>query len=159
MTIRLVRRSITVLSAAAATGLLPACSTVPATRALRVEAQSAGTILPQGPLISMTSEDTSVTVNAWDDDGIASSLRSVGAKIAVDRVRGVGQLRFQAHGTNARIGAPLIVIDGVPLDEAFEVRIAASKVARVDVMRDTLATRPYGPRGRDGVVLVTLRPH
>jgi len=107
----------------------------------------------------MTSEVLSLTVSAQDDDKIVSSLRTIGATGFVDRVRGAGRLHFKGRETNARGVAPLVVIDGVPLDEDFGVSIAVLSVARVDVMTDSVATSPYGPRGRAGVVLVTLRPH
>ena len=165
MTTRILRRTITVLSAAAVVGLLPACSSVPgSTRALRFESPgSAGATEPggtaDGPVISMTSEALSLTVSAQDDDKIVSSLRTIGASATVDRVRGVGRLHFKGRDLNARGVPRLVVIDGVPLDEDFGVSIAAPSVARVDVMTDSIATSPYGPRGRAGVVLVTLRPH
>jgi TonB-dependent SusC/RagA subfamily outer membrane receptor len=54
---------------------------------------------------------------------------------------------------------PLVVVDGTPLFRgvAALLSIRPSDIHRIDVLKDAGATAPYGVRGANGVILVTMR--
>ncbi|WP_255486907.1 SusC/RagA family TonB-linked outer membrane protein [Mucilaginibacter sp. SP1R1] len=64
-------------------------------------------------------------------------------------VRGVNTINGQT--------SPLIVIDGIPFENASLSDISTADVASVDVLKDVSATAIYGTRGANGVILVTTK--
>ncbi|MEP7319435.1 MAG: carboxypeptidase-like regulatory domain-containing protein, partial [Panacibacter sp.] len=53
---------------------------------------------------------------------------------------------------------PLIVVDGIPLDDVNQLsNIAAGDIASYDVLKDASATSIYGSRGANGVIMVTTK--
>ncbi len=64
-------------------------------------------------------------------------------------VRGVNSINGQT--------SPLIVIDGIPFENASLSDISTSDVASVDVLKDVSATAIYGTRGANGVILITTK--
>lgn len=64
-------------------------------------------------------------------------------------VRGVNSINGQT--------SPLIVIDGIPFENASLSDISTADVASVDVLKDVSATAIYGTRGANGVILITTK--
>ena len=54
------------------------------------------------------------------------------------------------------MGAPLIVVDGIPRDQAYFSRMDASEIDNVSVLKDASAAI-YGVRAANGVILVTTK--
>ncbi len=52
---------------------------------------------------------------------------------------------------------PLVVVNGVPMDEGSVDDIDANSIKDVQVLKDASATAIYGSRGANGVILVTLK--
>jgi len=53
---------------------------------------------------------------------------------------------------------PLIVVDGVPLDDPNEIsNIPASDIESYDVLKDVSATAIYGSRGANGVIIINTK--
>ena len=53
---------------------------------------------------------------------------------------------------------PLIVVDGIPLDDVNQLsNIAAGDIASYDVLKDASATSIFGSRGANGVIMVTTK--
>ena len=147
-----------------------ACAAPGAGRPLGLETMSVrGVIATTGagdashPVLTVTSDDRSATVDAFDDDQVEASVRTiVGSRvagIAIDRLNGDAQLHIDARVNDDRRDRPLYVIDGVPLAADYGLKIPSSSVARIQLLTESLATRAYGPRAKGGVVLVTLRAH
>jgi TonB-linked SusC/RagA family outer membrane protein len=69
------------------------------------------------------------------------------------------RLRGQTSLTGSQ--TPLIVVDGVPLDEAAQIaNIPAGDIESYDVLKDASATAIYGARGANGVIIInTKRGH
>lgn len=78
------------------------------------------------------------------------------------RQHSYGRFSLQVRGRSSLDGdrAPLIVVDGMQFVEngadALSA-IAPRDVRRVEVLRDASTTAVYGPRGANGVVLVSTR--
>ncbi len=66
------------------------------------------------------------------------------------------RLRGQTSLTGGQ--TPLIVLDGVPLDDPNEIaNIPASDIASYDVLKDASATAIYGARGANGVIIINTK--
>ncbi len=66
------------------------------------------------------------------------------------------RLRGQASLSGGQ--TPLIVVDGVPLDDpATFANIAASDIASIDFLKDASAAAIYGSRGANGVMMVNTK--
>lgn len=54
--------------------------------------------------------------------------------------------------------APLYVVDGVPMDETFDlVDLNTDDIKSIDVLKDASSSAIYGSRGSNGVVLITTK--
>ena len=65
------------------------------------------------------------------------------------RIRGVGSL------TNGRTSSPLIVVDGVPVDNLNF--IDPNDIAEISVLKDAASAAVYGSRASFGVILITTK--
>jgi len=66
------------------------------------------------------------------------------------------RLRGQASLTGGQ--APLIVVDGVPLDDPNQIaNIPPGDIASYDVLKDASATAIYGSRGANGVIIINTK--
>ncbi len=77
---------------------------------------------------------------------------------------GVGKIRDQGGAGEipvARLGAeeePLVYIDGVLASRNIMKALNPLQIATVEVLKAMAAVARYGPRGAQGVILVTLKP-
>ncbi|MBO6881472.1 mucoidy inhibitor MuiA family protein [Winogradskyella sp.] len=65
------------------------------------------------------------------------------------RIRGFGSL----NGNQT----PLYVVDGKPVNPSFISSLNSNDVEETKILKDATATRIYGSRGKNGVVLITLK--
>lgn len=79
---------------------------------------------------------------------ILSSTGFPGAETSIS-IRGVGTF---GNGDSS----PLVVIDGVPVDQGFET-LNASDIESVNVLKDASSAAIYGSRAANGVILVTTK--
>ena len=111
--------------------------------------------------LQVTSDEASASIKSGDDAELGDALRTIvgngSPSITLDRTGGPSRLVFNKPPASAAVERPLFVIDGVPLADDYTVKIEVPKIARIDVLTDTLATHAYGVRGARAVVLVTLR--
>jgi iron complex outermembrane receptor protein len=71
-----------------------------------------------------------------------------------------GQITIRLRGQTSLSGGqtPLIVVDGVPLDDPNTLaNIPASDIASVDFLKDASAAAIYGSRGSNGVIVVNTK--
>ena len=95
---------------------------------------------------------------------LADLLQGRIAGLTVEPTVGGGvSMRVRGAGASLGGGDPLVVVDGDPLPSlspvlsGFLSSIDPGDVVRVVVLKDASATAVYGTRGRNGVVLITLR--
>ena len=79
---------------------------------------------------------------------ITNSQGGISADATI-RVRGVGTL------TNGADSNPLIVVDGVPVDDLS--LISPNDIAEISVLKDASSTAIYGARAAFGVILITTK--
>lgn len=72
----------------------------------------------------------------------------------------VGGVLVRIRGGMAGSGHPLYVIDGTPLEVDPKRGVdwlAPHEIARIEVLKGPAQTAVYGPRGVDGVILITTK--
>ncbi|MBW8325956.1 MAG: TonB family protein [Prolixibacteraceae bacterium] len=52
----------------------------------------------------------------------------------------------------------LVIVDGKESDRAEIDKISPDKIASIDVLKDKTSIEKYGEKGKDGVILITLKP-
>ena len=93
---------------------------------------------------------------------LADLLQGRIAGLNVETTRG-GGVSMSVRGASLSGGDPLVIVDGDPLPSVgpvfsgFLASIDPADVVRVVVLKDASSTAVYGTRGRNGVVLITLR--
>lgn len=79
----------------------------------------------------------------------------------VDVIQVGGGYQIRIRGNRSIMGGndPLVVIDGVPLNDGAVAlsMLNPGDVQRIDVLKDASSTAAYGSRGANGVILVTMR--
>jgi TonB-dependent SusC/RagA subfamily outer membrane receptor len=73
-----------------------------------------------------------------------------------------GEYSLRIRGVNSFLGntEPLVVVDGLPLQQGFGSALGMinpEDVARIDVLKDAASAAIYGLRGANGVILITTR--
>lgn len=82
---------------------------------------------------------------------IQSTSGAPGSDVSI-RVRGATSINEDATGN------PLFVVDGVPMDEGFNLtNINPQDIESIDVLKDASSSAIYGSRGANGVILVTSK--
>ncbi|GHU85728.1 SusC/RagA family TonB-linked outer membrane protein [Bacteroidia bacterium] len=66
------------------------------------------------------------------------------------------QIRVRGMGSISASSEPLVVVDGVPIQDGLNF-VEASDVESVEILKDAASTAIYGSRGANGVILVTTK--
>ena len=82
---------------------------------------------------------------------VRSTTGMPGASVDI-KVRGATSINESASS------APLYVVDGVPMDENFELsQLNANDIQSIEVLKDASSSAIYGSRGANGVVIITSK--
>ena len=77
------------------------------------------------------------------------------------RIRGTSSMNAQAGGTFGQDREPLVVVDGVPIQEGNIANALAGltpdDIKQINVLKDVASTSIYGARGASGVILITTK--
>ena len=113
----------------------------------------------------LTGAVTNVTSKDFNQGVLTNPIQQVQGKVAGLVITQPGgdpnqnaiiRLRGQTSLTGGQ--TPLIVLDGVPLDDPSQFsNIPASDIASYDVLKDASATAIYGSRGANGVIIVNTK--
>ncbi len=66
-------------------------------------------------------------------------------------------IRIRGMGTLSPGNEPLYIVDGVPMGKGYISKIAADKIASIEVLKDASATAVYGSRAASGVIIITTK--
>ena len=110
---------------------------------------------------SVTNVDISKTLGGRPEQDVAKALQ--GAVPGLTIINSSGELdakptiRIRGLGTlsNGQTSTPLIVVDGVPVDDLSMVN--SSDIATISVLKDAASTSIYGSRAAFGVILITTK--
>jgi len=77
------------------------------------------------------------------------------------RIRGTSSMNAQAGGAFGDDREPLVVVDGVPIQEGNIANALAGltpdDIKQINVLKDVASTSVYGVRGANGVILITTK--
>jgi len=91
-------------------------------------------------------------LNATPSLNVGSALSGQVAGLLVTNPTGL----FQAPSFKLRGNAPLIVLDGVPVETDFY-DISSENIESINVLKGTAASALYGSRGKNGAILITSK--
>jgi len=73
------------------------------------------------------------------------------------RVKYTMPINFKLDG-DTKIIKPLVIVDGVEKPAGFDFStIKAEDIEKIDVLKDASATATYGEKGKNGVVIITMK--
>ncbi len=110
---------------------------------------------------AVSTVDVSKTLEAKPQMDVAKALQGVVPGLTVLNTQGgineQPQLTIRGVGTlsNDEVSDPLIIVDGVPLDDLS--LINPQDIASVSVLKDAASTSIYGARAAFGVILITTK--
>ncbi len=107
-----------------------------------------------GAVAQIRAEDISIEGN------VVNALQGRAAGVTVSHSFAAGsasKVFIRGNSTITGNNTPLIIVDGVPYDEAILSNIQASQIHSVDVLKDAASTAIYGSRGANGVILITTK--
>ena len=102
-----------------------------------------------------TVENVNVTTNANVD--ISNDVKPINNVPAVPNVNKTNQLSVSPAVPVVPKLSPLYILDGKVITEEEMKRIDPNMIASVDVLKDETTTKKYGERGKNGVIVITLK--
>lgn len=99
-----------------------------------------------------TQQVNSETLTATPSLNVGSALSGQVAGLLVANPTGI----FQAPSFKLRGNAPLIVLDGIPVETDFY-DLSSDNIASVNVLKGTAASALYGSRGKNGAILISTK--
>lgn len=133
---------------------------------LQEDAQVLGDVIVVGYGVQKKSDVTGAVSSIKVEDAtalpttnVAEMLRgkSAGVQITLTDPRPGGNSSILIRGKNSFIGGnePLIVLDGVPIDDINSVN--SEDVKSIEILKDASAQAIYGARASNGVILITTK--
>ncbi len=100
-------------------------------------------------------------LNEKPTSSLASALQGVAPGVTIisrpgDIGNDIGTINVRGRG-NLGKSAPLFIVDGVPVSEAYFQRLNANDIASISVLKDAAASAIYGARAAYGVFIVTTK--
>lgn len=99
-----------------------------------------------------TQQVTAETLTSTPNMNVGSALSGQVAGLMVANPTGI----FQAPSFLLRGNAPLIVLDGIPVETDFY-DISSDNIESINVLKGTAASALYGSRGKNGAILITSK--
>lgn len=99
-----------------------------------------------------TQQINSETLNSTSSLNVGSALSGQVAGLLVANPTGL----FQAPSFKLRGNAPLIVLDGIPVETDFY-DISSENIESINVLKGTAASALYGSKGKNGAILITSK--
>ena len=110
---------------------------------------------------SVTNVDIDKTLGGRPEQDVAKALQGAVPGLSIINTSGdidsQPTMRIRGLGTlsNSATSNPLVVVDGVPVDDLTMVN--ASDIATISVLKDAASTSIYGSRAAFGVILITTK--
>lgn len=110
---------------------------------------------------SVTNVDISKTLGGRPEQDVAKALQGAVPGLTITNTSGdinsqpTMQIRGLGTLSNGATSNPLVVVDGVPVDDLTMVN--AADIATISVLKDAASTSIYGSRAAFGVILITTK--
>ncbi|MFV8280736.1 SusC/RagA family TonB-linked outer membrane protein [Christiangramia marina] len=110
-----------------------------------------------GAVSSVVNEDLDQLPVARVDDALVGQISGVNIQATDGQAGAAPTIRIRGTGSLTGSSAPLIVVDGLVVDNDFLGSLDMSEVASFDVLKDAASAAIYGSRGGNGVILITTK--
>ncbi|GGG40879.1 SusC/RagA family TonB-linked outer membrane protein [Christiangramia forsetii] len=110
-----------------------------------------------GAVSSVVNEDLDQLPVARVDDALVGQISGVNIQATEGEAGSAPTIRIRGTGSLTGSSAPLIVVDGLVVDNDFLGSLDMSEVESFDVLKDAASAAIYGSRGGNGVILITTK--
>ncbi|MDC6352206.1 TonB-dependent receptor [Zeaxanthinibacter sp. PT1] len=110
-----------------------------------------------GAVSSVVNEDLDQIAVARVDDALVGQIAGVNIAATEGEAGSAPTIRIRGVGSLNGDSAPLIVVDGLPVDSDFLGNLDMNEVESFDVLKDAASAAIYGSRGSNGVILITTK--
>ncbi len=91
------------------------------------------------------------------DDALVGQLSGVNVQAVDGEIGSAPSITVRGVGSLNADGSPLIVVDGVIVDNDFLTNLDMNDVASFEVLKDASSAAIYGSQGANGVIMITLK--
>ncbi len=110
-----------------------------------------------GAVASVVNDDLDQIAVARVDDALVGQIAGVNIAATEGEAGSAPTIRIRGVGSLNGSSAPLIVVDGLPVDSDFLGNLDMNEVESFDVLKDAASSAIYGSRGANGVILITTK--
>jgi len=110
-----------------------------------------------GAVSSVVNEDLDQIAVSRVDDALVGQIAGVNIAATEGEAGSAPTIRIRGVGSLNGNSAPLIVVDGLPVDSDFLGNLDMNEVESFDVLKDAASAAIYGSRGANGVILITTK--
>lgn len=91
------------------------------------------------------------------DDALVGQVSGVNIQATEGEAGSAPTIRIRGTGSINGNSGPLIVVDGVPVDEEFLGALDMNDIESFEVLKDAASSAIYGSRGGNGVIIITTK--
>lgn len=110
-----------------------------------------------GAVSSVVNEDLDQLPVSRVDDALVGQISGVNIQATEGEAGSAPTIRIRGTGSLTGSSAPLIVVDGLVVDNSFLGSLDMSEIESFDVLKDAASAAIYGSRGGNGVILITTK--
>ena len=91
------------------------------------------------------------------DDALVGQVSGVNIQATEGEAGSAPTIRIRGTGSINGNSGPLVVVDGVPVDEAFLGSLDMNNIESFEILKDAASSAIYGSRGGNGVIIITTK--
>jgi len=91
------------------------------------------------------------------DDALVGQISGVNIQATEGEAGSAPTIRIRGTGSLVGNSGPLVVVDGVPVDEGFLGSLDMNNIASFEILKDAASGAIYGSRGGNGVIIITTK--
>ncbi|NJB82884.1 SusC/RagA family TonB-linked outer membrane protein [Wenyingzhuangia aestuarii] len=110
-----------------------------------------------GAISKVKNEDLDQIAVARVDDALVGQVSGVNIQATDGGAGAAPTIRVRGVGSISGGVSPLIVVDGLPVDEDYLGSLDMNDIASFEVLKDAASTAIYGSRGSKGVIMITTK--
>ena len=110
-----------------------------------------------GAISKVSSKDLNQLPTARVDDALVGTVSGVNIQATEGEAGSEPTIRIRGTGSMVASSAPLIVVDGLVVDNDFLTALDMNDVESFEVLKDAASSAIYGSRGGNGVILITTK--
>jgi TonB-linked SusC/RagA family outer membrane protein len=110
-----------------------------------------------GAVSSVVNDDLDQLPVARVDDALVGQIAGVNIQATEGEAGSAPTIRIRGTGSITGSSSPLIVVDGLVVDQDFLTNLDMNEVESFDVLKDAASAAIYGSRGGNGVIIITTK--